>query len=101
MRAGFAILARVIALAAGVFGARAGEPAFKLVWPTPSTAWAEGRPPSEWLQHAGSGDPATGGFGGVRSGGTRFHEGIDIRPVGRAKNGEATDSVVEIGRAHV
>ena len=37
--------------------------------------------------------PATGGFGGVRSGGTRFHEGIDIRPVGRAKNGEATDSV--------
>ncbi len=66
---------------------------FTLVWPTPSTAWAEGKPPGEWLQHAGSGDPASGGFGGVRSGGTRFHEGIDIRPVARARNGEALDAV--------
>lgn len=67
---------------------------FTLVWPTPSTAWAEGRPPSEWLQHAGSGDPASGGFGGVRSGGTKFHEGIDIRPVARGRNGEALDAVL-------
>ncbi len=74
-------------------GAVGAEPAFKLVWPTPNTGWAEGKPPSQWLQHAGSGDPATGGFGGVRSGGTRFHEGVDIRPVGRGRNGEATDPV--------
>jgi murein DD-endopeptidase MepM/ murein hydrolase activator NlpD len=74
-------------------GGLAAEPTFKLVWPTPNTGWAEGKPPAQWLQHAGSGDPATGGFGGVRSGGTRFHEGIDIRPVARGKNGEATDSV--------
>jgi murein DD-endopeptidase MepM/ murein hydrolase activator NlpD len=93
MKAKFTIVGWWVLTVAGVVGARAGEPAFKLVWPTPSTAWAEGKPPAQWLQHAGSGDPATGGFGGVRSGGTRFHEGIDIRPVGRAKNGEATDSV--------
>lgn len=93
MKAKFTIVGWWVLTVAGVVGARAGEPGFKLVWPTPSTAWAEGKPPAQWLQHAGSGDPATGGFGGVRSGGTRFHEGIDIRPVGRAKNGAATDSV--------
>ena len=77
-----------------LLGVAAGaEEKLRLVWPTPHTGWAEGQPPSQWLQHAGSGDPATGGFGGVRSGGTRFHEGIDIRPVGRARNGEATDAV--------
>ena len=66
---------------------------FPLVWPTPSTAWAERQPPSQWLQHAGSGDPATGGFGSVRSGGAKFHEGIDIRPVARDRSGEPLDSV--------
>lgn len=72
--------------------AGAGE-RFVLAWPTPSTAWAENKPPAQWLQHAGSGDPATGGFGGVRSGGTRFHEGIDIKPVARDRQGNALDAV--------
>lgn len=67
---------------------------FELVWPTPNTAWAGGKPASQWLQHAGSGDPASGGFGGVRSAGTQFHEGIDIRPVARDRRGEPTDNVV-------
>ncbi len=67
---------------------------FTLVWPTPNPAWAEQRPPSQWLQHAGSGDPATGGFGGVRSGGTRFHEGIDLKPTARDRKGEPLDSVM-------
>ncbi|MBI5692678.1 MAG: M23 family metallopeptidase [Verrucomicrobia bacterium] len=71
----------------------AAETSFKLVWPTPNPAWSEGKPPSAWLQHAGSGDPASGGFGGVRSGGTRFHEGIDIRPVARDRRGEPLDEV--------
>ena len=66
---------------------------FPLVWPTPNTAWADGRPASTWLQHAGSGDPDTGGFGGVRSGGGQFHEGLDIKPVARDRRGEPTDSV--------
>ena len=65
----------------------------QLVWPTSSTAWADGKPPAQWLQHAGSGDPDSGGFGGVRSGGTHFHEGIDIRPAARDRRGEPLDSV--------
>lgn len=65
----------------------------ELVWPTPNRAWAEGKPPSQWLQHAGSGDPASGGFGGVRSGGKQFHEGIDIRAVATDRKGEPTDPV--------
>jgi murein DD-endopeptidase MepM/ murein hydrolase activator NlpD len=66
---------------------------FPLVWPTPNPAWASGKSPSSWLQHAGSGDPESGGFGGVRGGGSQFHEGIDIRPVARDRNGEPRDSV--------
>lgn len=66
---------------------------FPLVWPTPSTAWAEGKRPSQWLQHAGSGDPESGGFGGVRGSGTQFHEGIDIKPAARDRRGEPLDAV--------
>jgi peptidoglycan LD-endopeptidase LytH len=67
---------------------------FQLVWPTPNRAWAEGKPASQWLQHAGSGDPDSGGFGGVRSGGGQFHEGIDIKAVSRDRRGEPLDSVL-------
>src|SRR5687768_1006479 len=70
---------------------RAAE--LKLVWPTPSTDWAEGKSPSHWLQHAGSGEPESGGYGGVRSAGGQFHEGIDIKPVSRDRRGEPQDSV--------
>lgn len=66
---------------------------FQLVWPTSGTAWAEGKPAAQWLQHAGSGDPDSGGFGGVRSGGTHFHEGIDIRAAARDRRGEPLDNV--------
>jgi murein DD-endopeptidase MepM/ murein hydrolase activator NlpD len=70
-----------------------GAERFQLVWPTPNTAWAEGKSPKVWLQHAGSGDPESGGFGGVRSAGGQFHEGIDIRPVARDRKGEPLDSI--------
>lgn len=82
-------------LALVVLSASAAE-RFPLVWPTPSKAWAENRPPAEWLQHAGSGDPTTGGFGGVRTGGTRFHEGIDIKPVSRDRHGVPLDPVMAV-----
>jgi murein DD-endopeptidase MepM/ murein hydrolase activator NlpD len=68
-------------------------PRIEFAWPTPSTAWAEGRPPRDFLQHAGSGEPESGGFGGVRSGGIQFHEGIDIKAVGHDRHGEPTDAV--------
>ena len=68
-----------------------GAERLQLVWPTPSTAWADGKSPGEWLQHAGSGDPESGGFGGVRGSGSQFHEGIDIRPVSRDRRGEPVE----------
>ncbi|MEX2044310.1 MAG: M23 family metallopeptidase, partial [Opitutus sp.] len=68
----------------------------ELVWPTPGMAWAEGRPPSSFLQHAGSGDPDSGGYGGVRDGGAQFHEGIDIKPVARNRSGEPLDPVFAV-----
>jgi len=85
------LLAGILVAVAGA--ARGVGERFTLVWPTPSTAWAERKPPAQWLQHAGSGDPASGGFGGVRSGGTKFHEGIDIQPVARDRQGHALDAV--------
>ena len=48
---------------------------------------------AEILQHAGSGDAESGGFGGVRNGGMHFHEGIDIRCVARDRRGEPIDSI--------
>jgi hypothetical protein len=71
----------------------AQAPRVEFTWPTPNPAWNEGRPAANFLQHAGSGDPTSGGFGGVRSGGTKFHEGIDIPPVARDRRGEATDDI--------
>jgi peptidoglycan LD-endopeptidase LytH len=65
----------------------------ELTWPTPNTAWAEGKSPAAFLQDAGSGDPESGGFGGVRSGGTQFHEGIDIKSVARDRHGEPADAI--------
>ncbi|MSU65171.1 MAG: M23 family metallopeptidase [Opitutus sp.] len=71
-----------------------GAERLELAWPTPNPAWADGRPLVEMLQHAGSGDPESGGFGGVRSVGTQFHEGIDIKCVSRDRRGEPIDHVM-------
>ena len=75
-----------------VAGGRAAE-RVEFTWPTPNTAWADGGPIGAYLQHAGSGDPESGGFGGVRSGGAQFHEGIDIKCISRDRRGEPADSV--------
>jgi murein DD-endopeptidase MepM/ murein hydrolase activator NlpD len=80
---------------AAVYAAPAAE-RLELVWPTPHPAWAQGRAAREFLQHAGSGDPDSGGFGGVRSSGTQFHEGIDIKPVKRSRQGDAADNVFAV-----
>lgn len=86
------IVAGMMVVSLGLTEAQGAE-RLKIVWPTPSTAWAEGKPAHHFLQHAGSGDPESGGFGGVRSGGTQFHEGIDIKPVARNRRGEPTDDI--------
>ncbi len=81
----------IISLAAGALAHAADR--VEIVWPTPNPAWAEGRPLGDILQHAGSGDPESGAFGGVRSSGTQFHEGLDIKCLARDRRGEPLDSV--------
>jgi murein DD-endopeptidase MepM/ murein hydrolase activator NlpD len=65
-----------------------------LAWPTPNPAWAEGKSIGDFVQHAGSGDPVSGTFGGVRNGGVKFHEGLDISALARDRRGEPTDHVM-------
>lgn len=65
----------------------------EIAWPTPNKAWEEGQPFSAFIQPTASGEPLSGCYGCVRSGGAQFHEGIDIKPVGRDRRGEPTDEV--------
>ena len=65
----------------------------EFVWPTPNSAWAEGRPIDDFIQPTVSGDPESGTFGCIRSGGRQFHEGIDIKPLKRDRHGEPADAV--------
>ena len=65
----------------------------ELTWPTPNRAWEQGRGIAAWAQPTVSGDPESGLFGCVRSAGGQFHEGLDIKPVGRDARGEPTDKI--------
>lgn len=65
----------------------------ELVWPTPNTAYLEGKPIDAYVQPTVSGEVTSGLFGCVRSSGTQFHEGLDLKPVSRNKRGEATDDI--------
>lgn len=80
---------------AGLALACLGTPALAAqpVWPTPNRAASEGRPYAEFVQPTESGLVASGMFGCVRTGGRKFHEGLDLRPVQRDQRGEAADSV--------
>lgn len=82
----------IVAMGAAAAVARAAE-RVDIVWPTPNTAWADGRPLANYVQHAGSGDAESGTFGGVRNGGTQFHEGIDMKCLARDRRGEPLDNV--------
>lgn len=65
----------------------------KIVWPTESTAFVEGKPFEAFIQPTLGHEPSSGLFGDVRNNGYRFHEGIDIKPVRKSKRGEPLDSV--------
>lgn len=65
----------------------------EFVWPTPSKAWEQGRGIESFIQPTVSGDPESGLFGCVRSGGSQFHEGLDIKAVQRDRRGEPTDVI--------
>jgi len=68
----------------------------EFAWPTPSTAWLEGKSIEAYIQPTASGETTSGCFGCVRSGGTQFHEGIDLKPVKRDRRGEPADSVFAV-----
>lgn len=77
-----------------VFTAALGAgPRIELVWPTPNTAYIEGKPHEAFVQPTVSGEVESGLFGSVRSGGTQFHEGLDLKPLTRDRRGEPTDEV--------
>jgi len=71
----------------------AAGPRIELAWPTPNTAYLEGKPQSAYLQPTVSGEVESGLFGCVRSSGGQFHEGVDLKPIYRDKRGEATDDI--------
>jgi murein DD-endopeptidase MepM/ murein hydrolase activator NlpD len=68
----------------------------ELVWPTANPAWSEGRPIQDFIQPTESGEPESGCFGGVRSNGYQFHEGIDLKPLRRDARGEPLDHVFAV-----
>lgn len=71
-----------------------GQTQFKLGWPTPNPAFVSGQGFSAFLQKTGPDkDFSSGAFGCVRNNGYKFHEGIDLFPVKREKNGDPADSV--------
>lgn len=91
--------------AAGTTGATAASPVIvaapvparpqrvEFTWPTPNPAFMAGQGIAAFIQHAGSGEPESGTFGGVRSGGHQFHEGLDLKALNRDRHGEPIDPV--------
>lgn len=86
--AGFLLLGSVLAT-------QAAE-RLRIVWPTPNSAYATGQAPEAYIQPTVSGRVESGFFGCVRNSGTRFHEGLDLKPLTRDRNGEATDPVYSV-----
>jgi hypothetical protein len=82
-------------LVVGVLGTGAtpaARAAIDLVFPTPNKTWDRGDI-GTFVQPTVSGDPESGLFGCVRTGGAQFHEGLDIKPMARDRRGEATDPI--------
>jgi peptidoglycan LD-endopeptidase LytH len=83
----------LLGLAAVMAVATASAQRLELSWPTPNRAWEQGKSYEAWVQPTVSGDPESGLFGCVRSGGTQFHEGLDIRAVSHDARGEPADKI--------
>ncbi len=87
---------------AGKEPARPAESATKapvrlqLVWPTPNDAYLRGGGVERFVQPTESGEVLSGMFGSVRSAGRQFHEGLDLFPLERDRNGEPLDPVFSI-----
>ena len=67
-----------------------------IVWPTPNTAFMEGKDVSTFIQPTVSGRVSSGLYGCVRNSGYRFHEGMDLFPIFRTPDGEADEPIYAI-----
>lgn len=84
---------RLAGVALGLLAqAGAAEPRVDIVFPTANASWTRGRL-ADFVQPTVSGNPESGLFGCVRSGGRQFHEGLDLKPLARDRAGEPTDAV--------
>lgn len=92
MRAGWVLL--VAALFTGALDAQPAK--LDLAWPTPNTAFMEGKGIGTFIQPTASGILESGLYGGTREGGRRFHEGIDLKPLRRDKQGEPLDAIFAV-----
>ncbi len=86
----------VLALTLALTTAALAADRLEIDWPTPNRAWQEGRGIEAFIQPTVSGEPSSGCFGCVRDNGFQFHEGIDLKPVGRDRRGEPTDQVFAV-----
>jgi len=84
----------LLCLLAFAFELRAGEP--PLFWPTPNAAFFEGASWADIVQPTAAGTTESALFGCVRNGGARFHEGLDLKPIGRDRRHEATDAIYAV-----
>lgn len=62
-------------------------------WPTPNDAFVKERGLSHFAQPTVSGRLESALWGCVRNGGSRFHEGIDLKALNKDRRGEATDGI--------
>ncbi len=62
-------------------------------WPTPNSAFVEGKPLAHFVQPTESGALNSALWGCVRNGGSRFHEGIDLKAIRKDRRGEPIDAV--------
>lgn len=70
-------------------------------WPTPYLSFLEGEPEGTYLQPTVSGRLESALFGCTRNKGTRFHEGVDLKPVERDARGHALDDIYAIAPGEV
>lgn len=67
---------------------------FSLSWPTPNPAFVQGRGYNSFLQKTGPNkDFTSGAYGCVRNNGYKFHEGVDLFPLRKDKQGKPLDSI--------
>ena len=75
---------------------------FSLSWPTPNPAFVQGLGYNTFLQKTGPNkDFTSGAYGCVRNNGYKFHEGVDLFPLRKDKQGKPLDTIFSAMSGHV